>query len=89
MNESVRTQPATPLLQWLVAEFARALDVDPASIDVDTEFDEYGLDSVQAVAISGTLSEHVGEELPATLLYEHPTIRRLAAHLARRGADRP
>lgn len=72
---------ARPLLRWLVERISRALQVAPEQIDVDADFDEFGLDSVQAVAMSGALAEHLGTELPATLLYEYPSIRELADHL--------
>lgn len=69
------------LRQWLVAEIAQRLEVADTAIDADQEFDELGLDSVQAVALSGALSDRLGRELPATLLYEHRSIRSLANHL--------
>ncbi|MFN3243616.1 MAG: acyl carrier protein [Planctomycetota bacterium] len=82
MNPNDNQKDQTPLQQWLIGEVARRLEVGPEQIDADAEFDEFGLDSVQAVALSGALSDRVGEELPATLLYEHQSIRALASHLA-------
>ena len=69
------------LRHWLVAEIAQRLEVAHSAVDADAEFDELGLDSVQAVALSGALSERLGKEMPATLLYEHRSIRSLADYL--------
>ncbi|MDQ0846321.1 SDR family NAD(P)-dependent oxidoreductase [Streptomyces sp. V1I6] len=47
---------------------------------------EYGLTSRDSVALSGHLEQVLGRPLPATLLWENPTVERLAHALA---ADRP
>ncbi len=86
MKHSEPTSPApTALLPWLAAAIARTLELAPEQIDVDADFDGFGLDSVQAVALSGELSDHLGRELPATLLYEHRSIRDLVDHLTHGG----
>lgn len=84
MNDPAALPAVTPLLPWLVQEIARTLAIAPERVPVDADLDELGLDSVQAVGISGALSDHVGQELPATLLYEHRSIRDLANYLERR-----
>jgi acyl carrier protein len=83
MNMQGTTNSAASLTNWLVDEIARRLEVPRDQVDADAEFDELGLDSVQAVALSGALSDKVGSELPATLLYEHRSIRSLANYLAK------
>ncbi|MFD1939228.1 SDR family NAD(P)-dependent oxidoreductase [Nonomuraea mangrovi] len=55
-------------------------DVDP-----DRPLEEYGLSSRDAMGIAGELAELVGRELPPTLVWEHPTINRLAAALSSPG----
>lgn len=44
---------------------------------------EEGIDSLMAVQLRGTLSRQLGIDppLPATLIFEHPTIQAIAAHL--------
>jgi myxalamid-type polyketide synthase MxaE and MxaD len=74
---------ADGLRGWLVARIAATLRVDPATIEAEAPFDSYGLSSTEAVALSGDLQELLGRELPATLVYEYPTISRLARYLAR------
>ena len=78
-----------PLLPWLVHAIGRSLSIAPERVDADADFDELGLDSVQAVGISGALSDQLAQELPATLLYEHRSIRELANYLERRRGAKP
>ncbi|HEY3886321.1 MAG TPA: SDR family NAD(P)-dependent oxidoreductase [Vicinamibacterales bacterium] len=44
-------------------------------------FGEIGLDSLMAVEIRNTLAEDLGRALPATLLFDYPTIDALAGYL--------
>jgi acyl carrier protein len=55
----------------------------PASggIDVDRPLQELGLDSLMAVELRNALGSAVGRPLPATLLFDHPTLRRLVDYL--------
>lgn len=66
---------------WLVARVAQTRGPG-AGVDPDQPFDRYGIDSAEAVAIAGELEGWLGRTLPATLVYDHPTIARLAGHLA-------
>lgn len=52
-------------------------------IPEEATFESLGLDSAQAVAIAGELGRLVGRPLPDSLLYDHPTIGQLVAHLER------
>ena len=67
---------------WLIDAISTRLKADPKTLRTDVMFDEYGLDSVAAVSLSGSLSEWLGRDLPGTLLYDYSTINELAAHLA-------
>ncbi len=66
----------------LVSVIAEKLKIEKSSVSIDTSFDEYGIDSVAAVEISGDLGELLERDFPGTLLYEFPTIKELSAHLA-------
>jgi acyl carrier protein len=67
---------------WLVDRLAKQLKVDHATIDTSKRFDEYGLDSIVAVRVSGDLEKVVEQRLSPALLFEHETIDKLARHLA-------
>ena len=63
-------------------EIAGRLGYSTEEIDVRKPFASYGLDSVQAVGMSGALQNWLGVPLPATLAWDFPTIESLAPHLA-------
>ncbi|TYB58859.1 SDR family NAD(P)-dependent oxidoreductase [Nonomuraea sp. PA05] len=51
-------------------------------VDPDRPLGEYGLSSRESVAVAAELGELLGRELSPTLLWEHPTVNRLARALA-------
>ena len=67
---------------WLTHRVAQRLKLPIARIDPREPFSHYGLDSQAAVELSGALEKWLGRRLPPTLLYDYPTVRLLAAHLA-------
>ncbi|MBB6170277.1 acyl transferase domain-containing protein/acyl carrier protein [Nocardiopsis mwathae] len=52
------------------------------AIDPDRPFQELGFDSLAAVELRNTLNTSTGLRLPATLLFDYPTSRQVALHLA-------
>ncbi|WP_344840173.1 type I polyketide synthase, partial [Actinocorallia longicatena] len=85
--ESGDPQLQAEIRNFLINEIAHRADLVTAEIDVDRPLEEFGLASRDAVAIAGELEELLGRSLPATLVWEHPTINRLAAALS--GAELP
>lgn len=81
MNEG-GAMTAADLEAWLTARIAAEIGVAPGAVDADAPFAELGLGSLEAVAISGDLEDLLGRRLDPTLLWEFPTARRLADHLA-------
>jgi amino acid adenylation domain-containing protein/non-ribosomal peptide synthase protein (TIGR01720 family) len=74
------------LHQWLVNALAAVSGAPAPSIDPAQPFTHYGIDSSTAVRLAGDLENELGRKLPATLLWDHPTINALARYLA---ADAP
>ena len=72
-----------PLVAAFVRERAlRALGVDPArSVDPRAPLGELGLDSLLAVELRNTLGSAIGRQLPATLLFDYPTLDALTDYL--------
>ncbi|MEU4566303.1 type I polyketide synthase [Micromonospora sp. NPDC023956] len=54
---------------------------EAAAVDPDRPYLEYGYNSLAAVELTRMLSGELGDTLPLTLLYDHPTPRAVAAHL--------
>ncbi|HET6710029.1 beta-ketoacyl synthase N-terminal-like domain-containing protein, partial [Amycolatopsis sp.] len=72
------------LRRWLVDTIAEHTGITP---EPDHPLGDYGLSSRQAVGIAADLEERLGRRLPATLLWESPTIDHLVRTLT--GADEP
>jgi hypothetical protein len=72
-----------PMLAAFVREAAmRALGLDPARlVDPRTPLGDLGLDSLLAVELRNTLATAMERPLPATLLFDYPTLDALTAHL--------
>ena len=72
----------------LQAIFGAALDAPPGSLDPDATYDQFGIDSLMV----GTITAELRQRFPvlrSTALFEHDTLRRLAAHLAVHGTPAP
>ncbi|MCQ4167702.1 SDR family NAD(P)-dependent oxidoreductase, partial [Tahibacter sp. P2K] len=71
----------------VVACLASSLRVDPAAIDGDESFADYGLDSILGVRTAAEINQNLGIELTTTSLFDYPSVNRLAAHIAEVYAD--
>ncbi len=67
---------------WLIDKVAELLELKPNEIDTEQDFSEYGLDSAEAVNLSGELESYLGCRLSPTLLWDYPSIETLAEYLA-------
>lgn len=66
------------LSQWLISR----VGIEPVEIESDRRFDDYGLDSLTAVELSGELEDWSGVELTPANAWEHPTIASMAQWVA-------
>jgi acyl carrier protein len=68
---------------WLVETIAGELNVPAQKIGTEEEFTNLGLGSRQAILITGDLETFLNcDELDPSLLWDYPTIDKLARHLA-------
>jgi 8-amino-7-oxononanoate synthase len=80
-NSQFSSQPPEDLSHWLISRLAEILDLEATEIDVQTDFMDYGLSSVEAVNLSGDLENLLDRRLSPTLLLDYPNIESLASYL--------
>ncbi|ORB98624.1 hypothetical protein B1T48_28905, partial [Mycobacterium persicum] len=54
---------------------------DPAALDPDRPFKDLGIDSLTALELRNSLTQHTGLTLPITVVFDHPSPNALAQHL--------
>jgi acyl carrier protein len=81
-NALNREQWCPALRHWLIENIASQLEINPATIDVNRNLDELGLDSLQAVCLAGDLEAWLGVEIPETALWDYPTIECMCLYVA-------
>ena len=69
---------------WIIDKLAQLLEIEPHEIDIKQDLSEYGLDSVEAINLSGELEKLLGCRLAPTLLWDYQNIETLARYLATR-----
>src|SRR5713226_7592684 len=74
--------PAETIQAWIILRLSEATGVKPDQIDPRYPFTSFGLDSLTAFNLTGDLADWLGRDLPATLLWDYPTIASLSDHLA-------
>ena len=82
------------LIASLRSSLAKALFLDESAVDPEKPFVDLGLDSIVGVEWVHAINKEFGLTMPATRIYDHPTVRRLAAYLYQnlagaRDADKP
>lgn len=77
------TRTEAEIQAWLISNIAALVEIDPANIDIKKPLEYYGMDSMQAMHLSGDLADWVGRQLSPTVVWDYPTIELLASHLAK------
>lgn len=84
---TVQTLKSTEEIQaWLTQWIAKELELKTTSFSVDDPFTNIGLSSRQAILLFGELEEFLGAKLEHTLMWDYPSIQKLATHLTKRAA---
>ena len=71
------------LVEFVAGRVAERIGAD-AALDLDGDLFELGLDSVDAVELTGEIEERFGLEIDPALPFEQRSINRLAAALVQR-----
>jgi acyl carrier protein len=73
---------AEQLEKWLVEQLAAQLRVPATDIDPVRRLEEYGLDSLEALALTGEIEALLHRPVDPTILWDYPSIRAVATFLA-------
>ncbi|WP_261595497.1 type I polyketide synthase, partial [Pseudoalteromonas holothuriae] len=68
--------------KWMSNEVARLLKMPEQEVDVDSEFSEFGFDSISLTEFGAELNRTGSIELSPTVFFEYPTIASFSAYLA-------
>jgi acyl carrier protein len=86
MQDSVAdpgTMPRSAEIEaWLVSYLASLLALPESEISRTLTFEQFGLDSAAAVAMTGDLARWLNTDLDPNLASKHKTITSLAGHLS-------
>jgi acyl carrier protein len=78
----MRKHSVEEIQSWLVSYVAKDLKVSPEEILVDEQFVNLGLSSRDAITLTVDLEEFLKRPTDPALVWDYPTIRLLAQHLA-------
>ncbi|MCE6998467.1 type I polyketide synthase [Saccharothrix sp. S26] len=80
-TEVAEDRDTASVVEWLRARVAARTGLAPSDVPVDATFGGLGLDSAQALGLSGDLAAWLGRPVDPATLYGNPTILRLAVAL--------
>jgi acyl carrier protein len=81
-TEADERYSAAGIQSWMQAHIGDALKVAGETVDPTQPFTSYGLDSIAGYTLTLELAEWLERDLPASLLWEYPTIVELAQFLS-------
>lgn len=73
---------AAGITSWMQGRIGAALKVADETVDPTQPFTSYGLDSIAGYTLTLELAEWLESDLPASLLWDYPTIAELAHFLS-------
>jgi len=76
---------ADAIRKMLIGELAAILQIDESQVDTSKPFDEYGLDSTDAIIVVGLVEEQIQMELEPELLIRNRTIDEVVNSLQQLG----
>lgn len=81
-NINVKKQVSVEEVEdWMVFYLSNLIKLPEDEIDITVDFRAFGLDSSSSVGMTGDLAEWLGVELEETLLFNHPTVEKVAQYV--------
>ncbi|MET8539460.1 acyltransferase domain-containing protein [Kitasatospora sp. NPDC004799] len=81
MPQERAARDISAVTDFLLSRFAELLDLSANSVDRWAPMHRYGLDSLKSVNLAASLSEFLGWQVPATWMWQYPTVDGLARAL--------
>jgi phthiocerol/phenolphthiocerol synthesis type-I polyketide synthase B len=83
LRDSEPAQRRGLLVDHVAAQVVAAMGLaSPQLLDPSTGFFQSGMDSLMSVTLQRALSDSLGESLPASVVFDYPTVEALSDHLA-------
>lgn len=76
------------IADWIIRFIADRTGVPAHEIELDENLGSYGLSSMHAVDLIGSLEDTFGLALPAALVFQFPSVDELSSAIAQRLAGR-
>jgi acyl carrier protein len=76
------TATALEIEAWITDHMSETLRIAHDKVDPHRTFEQFGMGSLEGVALVAALEEWLGRPLDATITWDYPTISALATHLA-------
>jgi acyl carrier protein len=73
---------AAEIESWLVSYLANLLAIPESEVSRTLTFEQFGLDSAAAVAMTGDLARWLGTDLDPNVASKHKTVSALAGHIS-------
>lgn len=77
IKQPARIKPMDDTVSRLMAIISEEARVDLAELGPDSEFADYGIDSLMSLTISGRLQEELGLDISSSVFAEYPTVKDL------------
>lgn len=78
------TKPQAPSAEtvqnWMADYICSVLDVQRENFPMDTNFDSFAMDSVEAVIMAGMMEEQFLVQVDPILLFDHPNVTAFTKH---------
>ncbi|MDX8047240.1 SDR family NAD(P)-dependent oxidoreductase [Gracilibacillus sp. S3-1-1] len=80
-NHSIKSTDISTFQKWLTELFSKELRIPKEKLEENTDFGEFGLDSILLVDIINTVEKRLGTTLDPSVFLEYPTLNRLSTFL--------